>query len=67
MPIFRLGAVVGVSAYTNVEADTYEDAVAEAETRDVQLAGGGNDPDEMWIIEDADGTPQDIHDADADV
>lgn len=63
MPKFRLCAVVGVSAYTVVSAATLEDAIEEAEGRDVVLGGlhTGANPTEEWVIEDADGTPNDIH------
>lgn len=62
MPIYKFSAKVTVSAYTEVEADTEEEARAEAESRDVVLGGlnSGNEPDESWIIDDADGTPEDI-------
>jgi hypothetical protein len=62
MPIFKFSAKVTVSAYTEVEADTEEEARAEAESRDVVIGGlhTGNDPDESWIIEDADGSPEDV-------
>ena len=63
MPVFKLGCAVTVSAYTEVEADTLEEAIEEAEGRDVGLGGvtSGIDPAEMWSIDDADGAPQDVH------
>lgn len=62
MATYRLGCMVGVSAYTDVEADSLEEAVAIAEQREVVLAGsGGEDPSEQWVIDDADGTPTEIH------
>ncbi|HBU29104.1 MAG TPA: hypothetical protein DEB56_05175 [Thiobacillus sp.] len=65
MPIFNLSCKVTVSAYTEVEAATLEEAIAEAGSRDVAIGGlhTGNEPDEVWIIDDADGCPEDIHSA----
>ena len=62
MPIFKFSAKVTVSTYTEVDADTEEEARAEAKVRDVVLGGlhSGNEPCESWIIDDADGTPEDI-------
>ena len=67
MPIFKFSAKVTVSAYTEVEANTAEEALAEAETRQVVIGGlnSGNDPDESWIIDDADGEPEDIRNDEA--
>ena len=44
-----------------------ESQLAEAETRDVVIGGmgSGNEPDEIWIIDDADGTPEDIRNDEA--
>jgi hypothetical protein len=63
MKVFQLSAAVTVSAYTVVEAETLEEAIRIAEGRSVQLGGNGSGAyaDESWIIEDADGAPQDIH------
>lgn len=63
MPKFKLGAVVTVSAYTTVEADTEEEAREIAEGRDVTLGGIGSGvyEDESWIIDDPDGVPEGIH------
>lgn len=63
MPIFNLSCSVTVSAYTEVEADTLEEAIEEAEGRDVAIGRlhTGNEPNEVWIIEDADGSPEGIH------
>jgi hypothetical protein len=63
MPKFKLSSHVTVSAYTEVEADTLEEAIKISERRDVVLGGPGSGayPDESWIIDDADGAPTDIH------
>jgi hypothetical protein len=63
VPIYKLGCQVTVSAYTEVEADTLEEAIKEAVMRNVVIGGlhTGNEPDESWIIDDADGSPEGIH------
>lgn len=63
MPKFKLGCHVTVSAYTEVEADTLEQAIEQADGREVVIGGlgSGTDPQEQWVIEDADGVPFDIH------
>jgi hypothetical protein len=62
MPKYTLNCVVTVSAYTIVEADTLEDAIEQAGERTVELGfdGSGNDPENVWCIEEADGIPEDI-------
>jgi hypothetical protein len=64
---FKLNCHVTVSAYTEVQAGSLDDAIKIAAARDVVIGGigTGNEPDESWIIEDADGAPQNIyHDED---
>lgn len=63
MPKFRFSAVVGVSAYTIVEAETEEQAMEIAQDRDVVigLGGYGHSDHESWIVEEADGRPHGIH------
>ena len=65
MPRFDLAASVTVSAMTTVEAETLEEAIAIAEGRDVELGsnGSGYSQDEVWLVEDADGSPCEIHEA----
>lgn len=64
MPKFELQCVVGVSAYTTVKAKNLAEAIAKVEGRQVRFAATGDaDPEEAWVIEDADGVPQDIHPA----
>lgn len=64
---FMLTCHVTVSAYTEVEAETLEQAIAEAGGRDVVLGGAtsGEDESVSWLIEDVDGEPQNIRDAEA--
>lgn len=61
MPKFMLACQVTVSAYTVVEAADLNEAVHIAEGRDVGFAGTGTDDDEVWLIEEADGSPRHIH------
>lgn len=65
MPKFTLNASVTVSARTIVEANTFEEAIEEAASRDVILSPygpdrDGYDPSEVWAIEEADGMPGEI-------
>lgn len=60
MPLFKLSAVVAVSAVTEVEADSLEAAVKVAKEREAALAGGSVSVKEFWVISEADGGPQDI-------
>ncbi len=62
MAKFRFGAQVTVSAYTEVEATTPEEAMQIAAKRDVQIGGlmSGASESESWIIDDADGAPNNI-------
>lgn len=64
MTIFKLGCHVTVSAYTEIDADTLEDAMAEAADREMAIGGNGSgmDADEYWIVDDIDGAPENIHD-----
>ena len=60
--IYKLSAAVTVSAYTEVEAESLEEAIEIAEDRDCVIGGIGTGslPSESWIIEEADGMAQDI-------
>jgi len=62
MTFYRLSAVVGVSAFTIVEADTEEEAIEIAEGRPAVIGGinSGESEDESWIVDEADGQPTDI-------
>ncbi len=62
MPIYKMTAMVGVSAYTEVEANTKADALEIAQDREVVIGGArsGHDVRESWIIEEADGMAQEI-------
>ena len=60
---FKLGCQVTVSAYTEIEASSLEDAIREAKGREIVIGGphSGTDATEQWIIEDADGAACNIH------
>jgi hypothetical protein len=63
MKTYRLSCTVTVSAYTDVEAKSLEAAIAEAESRPVEIGSpaSGHDPTDVWLIEDADGEPEGIY------
>lgn len=62
---FHLSAAFTVSAYTTVEAETLDEAMAIARSRAGVIGGNGSGAQatESWIIEDVDGEPQDIHES----
>ena len=62
MATFKLVCRVTVSAYTEVKAGTLAEAIALAEKRSVVIGGpgNGNNADESWIIDEADGSPTGI-------
>ena len=62
MPIFNLSAAVTCSVYTDVEADTLEEAIQIALDRPVELRfnGSGTYPDDVWCLEEADGEVQEV-------
>ena len=62
MTAYKFAAEVTVSAYTIVEADTLEEAMRQAEEREAVIGGlhSGEQADESWIIETADGLATNI-------
>jgi len=61
MAVFKMTTKVTVSACTEVEADSVNEAFAIAARRSVELGGlGGEDMRYAWVIDEADGEPQDI-------
>ncbi len=63
MAEFLFHAEVTVSAFTVVEADSLEEATRIAKDRDDVVLGGiqsGAEETEQWVIEDADGFPNNI-------
>lgn len=67
MKTYQLSASVVVSAYTEVEANSLEEAIKIAEGRSVLIGDERNGVfvDEVWAIDidEADGEPQNIHEA----
>lgn len=63
MAKFHLSCMVTVSAYTVVTADSIDEAIREAAERQAVIGGSGSGADETesWVIEEADGSPRDIH------
>lgn len=61
MPVYTFGATITVSAITTVEADTYEEALKEAESREpVNIVTTGEDEYDGWVTDELDGTPMNI-------
>jgi len=67
MKVFNLVSKVTVSAYTEVEAKTLDDAINIAKQRQTAIGGVGTGalPDETWIVDDIDGEPYEICNGDA--
>lgn len=65
MKTFNLTAHVTVSATTTVRAKTLEEAIELAGNRSVAIGGihSGVDENDTWVIEEADGEPENIHEA----
>lgn len=64
MPVYHLVAAVTVSAYTQVAADTLEEAIKIASNRSVEIDKDfGRGAFDSWIIEDGDGKPTGISEA----
>jgi len=63
MAKFMMSAAVTVSAYTEVEADSLEEAIEIARDRNCELGfnGCGYEPNDYWIIDSADGMPTEIN------
>lgn len=62
MKTYVLSAMVTVSTYTKVRAESPEEALKKAEDRSVELCfnGSGTAPERNWCIESGDGVPQGI-------
>lgn len=60
--IYKLNAVVTVSTFTEVEADTLEEAIQIAKKRDMCAVHIDNtySIDDSWLIEELDGVPYNI-------
>jgi hypothetical protein len=62
MKTFKLTCTVTVSAYTEVRANSLDEALTKARKREVVLGGVGSgvSDEDSWVIEEADGAPRDI-------
>ena len=62
MKTFNLSAVVTISIYTKVEAETLEEAIEEAEGREIEKRQWDADyaEKEFWLADDYDGEPTGI-------
>ena len=64
MKKFNLTAQVTISISTTVEAETLEGAIEISKGREIQKANNWNteeQAEEVWISDDFDGEPQNIH------
>jgi hypothetical protein len=57
---FHFSGKATVSIYTVVEADSYKEAIAIANHRDLVNAAYGASSSDSWLMDDPDGTPFDI-------
>ncbi|EKO3611954.1 hypothetical protein M3914_003153 [Vibrio metschnikovii] len=66
MPKFHLNARVTVSATLAIEADTLADAIKKAENLPVMHSSEAHflEGDEVWVVEEMDGSPREIHEDD---
>ena len=60
MSTFTLACHITISALTEVEADTLEEALEIASSRDVAYDQSGSDVEDYWIVSDFDGEPHNI-------
>jgi hypothetical protein len=62
---FRLTASVTISVYTEVEAETLDEAIKLADQRSLMdvVKSGGNSEKYTWMCDELDGTPYDIHES----
>jgi hypothetical protein len=63
MTQFNLTAKITITAFTTVWADTLKEAIEIANDRADMMSiatNNGDEPDEVWMVEDLDGVPYDI-------
>ena len=63
MAKFALYGSVTVSAYTEVEAETLEEAIKISQDRYAYIGGVGSgaEPEEVWVVDYIDGDVVDVH------
>ena len=57
---YTFSATITISATTKVEAESYEEALAEAQGREPELIISQGEIDEDWIVGEIDGEPSNI-------
>lgn len=62
MKKFTLTAEITISLYTEVEAETFEEAIKVAEERDLMaiVGTGGETKEDTWMADELDGVPKNI-------
>lgn len=60
---YKLTAQVIISVYTDVEADSLEEAIKIAEERNLMsiVSNGGDTKEDSWMCNELDGYPKNIH------
>ena len=61
---FNFSAKITITTYTTVEAGTVEEAIEIAKERMDMMSvhsNNGDSPEEVWMIDELDGTPYDIN------
>ena len=63
--IFNLSATVAISIFTEVTADSLEEAISIAQDRDIESTeyGNKNQCEYVWVSEEFDGSITDIHES----
>ena len=62
---YNLEAIVKVSIYTTVEAETLEEAIQIAHNKEMMsvASNNGDTSDYCWMLDEIDGQPQSIHES----
>ena len=65
MKTFELSAFVTISIYTEVRAETLEEAIKISQDREIEKSLWGQDEmkKEYWLADDYDGSPENIHES----
>ena len=62
MKTYQLSALVTVSIYTKIEAESLEEAIEKSKEREIQkfVYGNSGQSEECWVCDDFDGEPKSI-------
>lgn len=66
MKTFKLNATVTISLYTEVEAETLQEAIEISQERSIEMVnnwGSDEQAQEVWVSSEFDGSPTDIHES----